>query len=819
MTNKLYAGTALLSIVMMHAPASAQQASPPVVAETQETGLEEIIVTAQRKSENAQKAALAIDVVSAADLQQAGVVNSSTLNAVAPSLFVVQSGGATASYFVRGVGNFTNNSYSDPAIAFNYDGVYLGRPTSTTGTFYDLERIEVLKGPQGTLYGRNATGGAINVIPVKPQVGVFSGYASAGYGNYNALDLEAAVNAPIGEHGAIRLSGKLVNADGYNADGTSDTKSEAFRFQFLAEPTDGLSIRIGADYSHSGGFGPGASYDGNLRFSAGAVASATAPANYVLAPSGLEKRSGLRSPAAASYFSKLVIGGAFINPAPLNAPFLDDTYLGVNAEINIDTGIGKLTFIPAYRHAKLNNLFNGPSFRGGRVIEKDEQFSAELRLTGKALGPVDWLVGAYYFDERANSNSTFSQYFVQSIQNTDVTIKSFALFGRTTFNLSDRFRLVGAGRYTEDRKTIDGVALTLVEICANSPPAGAGCFGGPSVPVGSSLAEISSLIPASLLPLGFPTNPSGPAGAKPFGAFGNALFYAPLVNQRSTKNSRFTYRLAAEYDVGPNSLAYVSFETGYRSGGFSMSAGHETVEPEFIEALTLGLKNRFLDNRVQLNFEGFRWKYRDQQVSHFGLDVNGGNSFFAENIGRSTIQGVDIDLQFKATRNTLFNASVQYLENKLDSFVYNTARLATSLPPAVGCPYVPGVSGGLNVYVVDCSGKTGFNSPKWAINGGIEQTFELGNYNLVFNGNARYRSNRVTGFDYLAQQTSGEDVTFDASLKLASASDKWYVTAWVRNITNRDIPVNTQYTSSVAGTVTTLYAPPRTYGVKAGIKF
>jgi iron complex outermembrane recepter protein len=814
MKRLLLTSTGLIAVLMSATAVSAQEAP----AAEDAGGIQDIIVTAQRKTESAQKAALAIDVVTSADLQQAGVVNSATLNAVAPSLYMVQAGGATASYYIRGVGNFTTNSYSDPALAFNYDGVYVGRPTSSTGSFYDLERIEVLKGPQGTLYGRNATAGAVNVIPVKPQVGEFSGYASAGYGNYNALDLEAAINAPIGDKGAIRLSGKLVDADGYNEDGTSDTKTEAFRFQFLAEPTDGLSIRLAADYSHIGGFGPGGSYDGTVNFAPGAPASATAPANYVFVPSGLGVRSGLLSPASRAYFSRLVIGGSFNNPAPLDTPFLDNTYVGVNAEVNVDTGIGTFTFVPAYRHSKLNNLFNGPSFRGGRVIEKAEQFSAELRLAGKAIGPVDWLLGAYIFDERVVSNSVFSQYVVSSIQNTDVKTKSLAFFGRTTFNVSDTFRLVGAGRYTNDRKSIAGGASNLLNICTTPLPAGPGCFGGPSVPVGSSLAEIASLIPAAQLPFGFPTAPF-PPNARPFGSAGNILFFIPVPNNRSIRNNRFTYRVAAEYDVGPSSLAYLSYETGYRSGGFSISLGHETFEPEYITALTLGLKNRFLNNRVQLNIEAFRWKYRDQQVSHFGLDSLGLNSFFTENIGRSTIQGIDVDLQFKAARNTIFDASVQYLDNKLDSFSYNTPRGTGFLPPAVGCPFAPGVSNGQTVFVVNCSGQAGYNSPKWAINAGVEQTLELGDYNLVFNGNARYRSNRNIGFDFLPQQTSGSEVTFDSSLKLSKSDDRWYVTAWVRNITNKDVRSLTQYTSSVAGTVTTSYAPPRTYGLKAGFKF
>ena len=131
---------------------------------------------------------------------KAGVSSAANLNAVAPSLSVTQGGGATTSFFVRGVGNFTNNAYSDPAVAFNYDGIYVGRPTSTGSTFFDLERIEVLKGPQGTLYGRNATGGAVNVLPAKPVIGQTMGAASLGYGNYKAFEGEAMLNLRSEEH-------------------------------------------------------------------------------------------------------------------------------------------------------------------------------------------------------------------------------------------------------------------------------------------------------------------------------------------------------------------------------------------------------------------------------------------------------------------------------------------------------------------------------------------------------------------------------------------------------------------------------------------
>jgi iron complex outermembrane receptor protein len=482
----------------------------PQVAVAQDTAatrsdseLEEIVVTAQRRVESAQKAAMAISVVSSDALLSAGVTNATTLNAVAPALNVSQGGGANSAYFVRGVGNFTNNAYSDPAVAFNYDGVYIGRPTATGSAFFDLERIEVLKGPQGTLYGRNATGGALNIIPARPVLGELKGAVTFGYGNYNALEGEAMLNLPIGQSTALRLSGKVLNADGFNSDGTSDSKSQAMRAQLLTEPSDALTLRLAADYAHNGGMGMGASYDGALHFAPGAPASATAPANYVFVPAGVGPRSGLLSPEGRQFFSQQLIGGSFNFPAPLDTPFINDRNWGVLGQADWKTEVGTLTALAAYREASLDDLFNGPpSFRGARTVENSHQFSAEVRFEGKRLGPIDWLVGAYYYDETVNGGASFSQYLLASIQQYDVNTKSLAGFGRVTLNLSDAFRFVAAGRYTRDTKRFDGQAISLLNICTTPLPGGPGClFVGPPLEPFDPVAELREQLRRSIVGL------------------------------------------------------------------------------------------------------------------------------------------------------------------------------------------------------------------------------------------------------------------------------------------------------------------------------
>lgn len=803
--------TALAMVIGL--PAAAQTADP--AAETQTgtpndaaatdtagQGLQDIIVTAQRRSESLQRAAVAVDVVTAGDLKSAGVVTASTLNAAVPSLTVQQGGGANNVFFIRGVGNFTLNGYSDPAIAFNLDGVYLGRPTSTTTTFFDLERIEVLKGPQGTLYGRNATGGAVNVIPAKPKLGELSAALSAGYGNYDAKDFEAIINIPLGSIAALRVSGKVVDRDGYNQDGTLDEVGQGIRAQLLLEPSDRLNIRLAADYSHQGGAGPGGSYTGYETYSAGAPATATAPADYVFTPAGVGTFSGLLSPAGAAFFAQRTIPGAAINPAPLAYPSLNNGYWGALAEVNWTTDVGTLTVLPAYRESQLNVLFNGPSFRGGLSKESDSQFSLEARLAGKRVGPFDWLIGGYFFDERVDAAYAFNQYAIISFQDFVSTTKSYAGFGRVTANLTNKLRLVGGARYTKDDKNFTTNSSTLVEICVVPT----GCAGGPSLPVVYRLDQIP----------GGPTIPGVPV---PYGNSGNLLLYFPLAFDRAINKGRLTYRAAAEYDIGDHSLLYASYETGYRSGGFSIAFGKEQFDPEYVDAITIGSKNRFFDNRLQLNIEAFHWKYRDQQVSHLGLDGQNTSGFFTENIGRSTLQGVDVEAQLLATKTTLLNATVQYLDSNVDSFVYNVPR-AGSLPPPTGCPVTATTDANNQpVFAVDCSGRAAFNSPKWSVNGGIEQTVPLGDYKLVLNGSARYRSNTVVGFEYLPQQNSGKNVTFDAGVVFGVADDRWSLSGFVRNIADRRVKSFVQYAGATGGTLSTIYVPPRTYGGRLSYKF
>jgi iron complex outermembrane receptor protein len=215
----------------------------------------EIVVTAQFRQESAQKAAVSIDVLSAETLARAGVAQATDLARLSPGVQITQ-GGSSLQIYIRGAGDFSTTAYSNSAVAQNYDGVFAARSQYVAGVFYDLERVEVLKGPQGTLYGRNATGGALNILPVQPKLGVFEGYMSAGFQNYNGFSAEGALNIPLGDKVAIRAAFQGVSRNGYISDGTDDDKHHSFRLQLKAEPTEDLTFASASTTSTSAGVVP-----------------------------------------------------------------------------------------------------------------------------------------------------------------------------------------------------------------------------------------------------------------------------------------------------------------------------------------------------------------------------------------------------------------------------------------------------------------------------------------------------------------------------------------------------------------------------------
>lgn len=727
--------------------------------------LEEVVVTAERREENLQRAAVAVSVLTPEQLLDAGVSKPQELTGLLPALQVAASATPISVYYIRGVGNFTGNTLTDSAVAFNVDGVFIGRPHSTAGFFYDLERIEVLKGPQGTLYGRNATGGAINVVPRAPEPGVSGGAASGEFGNEGALRLDGILNLPLGQRAAMRLAGYRAEHDGYMNDGTDDQDDTAGRLSFLLAPNEALSIRVTADYFDQGGLGTGS------------TPVALGPGN----------RYGISAAEGGAYYETQpnAIGGRNFNPMPLTQ-HLDNQFWGMSATLDWSMAKGTFTLLPAYRESRLDT--EGAAL-GTNVItqEDDRQRSVEARFASSPDAALDYIVGAYWFDER-NHVPRFvpNTQYTMSVQDYDTGVESAAAFGELTFPLAQDVRAILGARYTHEDKFFRGSFVSSLLRCV----AVAGCPDLERIPV------------TQVTPL--PLDPDGSDGVITLGF--------PILSDETETFEKWTGRAALEWDVTDRSFLFASFQTGFKSGGFFFDNESQVFQPEELDALTVGSRNRLLDGRLQLDFEAFHWRYDDQQISAIMLNSQGVPNLRTRNVGHSVMNGLEVASEWLLGDATRLRLDAQYLDAEYDDFVYEAPGPA---PPLSGCAVSPEGA----AFLVDCAGKRPPYAPEWSVELAAEHTLVLaGGAHLVADARLHYQSETLTGLDFTPLEYQDAYVTLGASVTYATPDDKYTVTAYGTNLTDETVVANTfqpPFGQFVVGTL----RPPRLYGLRLGVSF
>jgi iron complex outermembrane receptor protein len=760
--------------MLMSANAAFAQETP---AENETKGLQDIVVTAQRRAESLQKAAVAVSVVSGDELRNSGISRPTELTALVPALQVATSAGPYNLFYLRGVGNFNGNALSDAAVAFNYNGVYVGRPSSTTGFFYDVERLEVLKGPQGTLYGRNATGGAINVITNAPKIGELSGEVVGEYGNYNAYRVDGALNVPLGDKAALRAAAIVVKHDGYMSDGSDGQDDYGGRISLRFEPASNFKLTLSGDYFHQGGTGPGST-----------------PLAL-----GIDNRYGLMSPQAQAYYTTKPVSIAGHNFVPITSnPFLDNEYWGMSATAEWKVPVGTITIIPAYREGHLNFRTTTPGFQISQK-ENDKQFSVEARVASDNDRPLRYLAGVFLYDEtNAVPLYQVNSQFNASYQNYVANSKSMAVFGRLTYAFTEEFRATLGGRLTTEDKTFAGNLLGLNKLCLPIPTAK--CPAATPFPYTTTIRPTVVRAGNSIIPQ--------------FDPVGGTLMVGNFIDSnRRASFDRITWRAGLDWDITPQNLLYASYETGFKSGGFFFSNDSGVYQPETISAWTVGSKNRFLDNRVQVNIEGFYWKYKNQQISHLGQDTLGTIIFPTENVGAATFKGVEIETQFLVTPNTRLSADVQYLDAKYNNFIYNVPNQG---PPLSSCA-IQGVP--TTQITLNCSGFRPPNAPQWTINLGVQQTIPLGNDGkIVLNARTHHQTDTLTGLEFLPIEVQKGYWMSDASITYSAPGDRYFISAYVSNIEDKTVIGNT-FPPPLGNFVVGSVRPPRTYGVRAGVKF
>lgn len=425
----LLASSILCSVAAQPALAQQNSGTAPSEEAEQQQGLQDIIVTAERREESLQRSAVAVSAVTGDDIANEGITDASGIGRLVPALQVQPSGGTT-SFFLRGVGTQSGNSFAENAVAFNFNGVFVARPTAPAGAFYDLERVEVVKGPQGTLYGRNATGGAINVLPKRPQLGEFSGNLNLEIGNYDSKKGSGALNIPIGDNAALRVAAQIVVRDGYLSDGYDDERGDAVRASLLVKPSDDWSMLLVGDYYKQGGKGSGLVLIPTATFAAPALDDRIGGSDPIAVAVIAALAATRPGPPYCGGFGGQVASGCVYTPR--SDGYLDNIFYGISAIVEGDMGFGKLTVIPAYRRTEADYRTYLPGFLG-EIQDESDQMSLEVRLSSNDDQALRYVLGAFFFDEKQVANNYFAQGDLSTTRfNPRLKTNSKAIFGQLT---------------------------------------------------------------------------------------------------------------------------------------------------------------------------------------------------------------------------------------------------------------------------------------------------------------------------------------------------------------------------------------------------
>ena len=612
----------------------------------------EIIVTAQKRGENVQKVPIAITALSGDTLAQDGVVTTLDLTQAVPGLQInnlFQSSNPTI--FLRGVGVNDFNPASSGAVGVTVDDVFLNSGVGQLFAVFDIDRVEVLKGPQGTLYGRNTTGGVINYATKRPSFSPdFS--ASVTAGRFNQLFFDAAGGgALIEDKLAARASLTIKRRDGWAVnlqDGRdiNDLETYAGRLQFLLTPSSDIEIhnKIEGGVTKSSALG----HQSLGIFNAAENRPCTG-AEIVARTICVNPITGYQANANIDEFNTNVL-----NNSEKLTNFADRLL------VSIDTGNINITSVTAfvYNKRELNQDVDYSPFAIAELplwTEKSEQVSQELRISSNGSGPLKWIVGAYYLQERLSSLVNFTllrefnpdptQPFFDPASSIMTVERDFtqrttskAVFAQLDYELTDRLTATAGIRYTDDRKKLSFIT-----------------YAGPVNPDSNSQARLQDRL------LGFiDSNP------------GNGAIDLPSRTVTTLKKP--TWRLALAYQAAPTVNAYASYSRGVRSGGYNTGALFSGVEfnevnSEAIDAFEVGLKSDLLDRRLRLNLAAFYYDYRNLQVFSLEPDPNGAAPIQRLQNADAEIYGAEVDIQARPMSGLDIQLGAAYVHATYSDFV------------------------------------------------------------------------------------------------------------------------------------------------------
>lgn len=600
-------GASIIVLAVAASTAALAQTVPETRPEAT-TAIDDIIVTAQRREQAAQDVGIALSVLSGEELTSRGITNVNQLQTATPNLEIEPAfGGGAAQFRLRGVGFQDYASNNSPTVGVYVNEVAYPVPVMTQGLIFDIDRVEVLRGPQGTLYGRNTTGGAISFVTRRPTE-VMSAGIKGEYATFDAVQVEGYVSGPLGENVKGRLSAMTQQGGAfqYNRDtgeSLGDANRTGLRGLLTFDPTARLSFTLdvhgGIDKSENEGLyllSP-------LVTRLGGAGSVTIPADTDHRATGW----GLSPRFAAEM-------GRDVNAKPGR----DNSSWGTSLNGHYDFETTRLTSITSYEtldRSEYGDWDASPSVEADTFFGSDVKvFSQELRLSSDAEGPLNWVAGVYYskqdLDERYSSDfidvyGTYGQVaYAQQVE-------SVSIFGQAEYALSEQFKLIGGLRYEEETRDLDGFGTA---------------FGG-----------ATALPPTSV----------------------------------STKMTPLTGKVALEFTPSDNLLIYGSFSRGAKSGGFTTyntgsASGIAPFRPEILLAYEVGFKAD-PTRAFQINGAAYFYDYTDQQVLSAVWGVNGPVGKFA-NVPSSEIYGAELEGTWRPLPNLRISQSISYKHGEYTDF-------------------------------------------------------------------------------------------------------------------------------------------------------
>ncbi|MDT7935029.1 MAG: TonB-dependent receptor [Sphingomonadaceae bacterium] len=673
-------------------PAAAQsQATPPPVgpAQADEGGIQDVVVTAQRRAERSQDVPIAITALSGTELIQRGVTNTLLLGQFVPNLIAQNNTGlgSANAYYLRGLGSTETIPTFDPSVGTYLDDIYLSRQNANNLSLFDVERIEVLRGPQGTLFGRNTTGGAINVILRRPDFDSINGYAEAGYGAYNRRMARGSINLPVNDHWAFKLSGYWQQDDGYARNVTTGQRAnddDGFGVRFATRlDLGGARWNASAAYIEANGenllnfrCNPLVPTQCNGRYlSTGIPVGGTLPVSPY-APVAIANRKAFYG--LGNNTQTVIVASNFeIDIAPTTTLSLITGFVTQAQQYALDFADGRA--LPSL--ANPQPPVRGYA-RGGFDILNDgrsDQITQEVKLSGQAFDTrLTYVAGLFYIYERVTTD--FADLFTLSPATTLLladrilrnTTDSIAGYVQADYQLTRTIKLTAGVRYTDETKAFD-ITDSRAQ-CTTSGPLPATCLSS--------------------------TNLFAPSGVA-------------IPNRQNT--SQATPRFVINYQPNRDLLFYASATRGFKSGGWNARSTAPSqllpFGPEKVWSYEAGVKSELFDRRLRANVNLYWMDVDDLQTLSALANANGSITFLTRNFADYRNRGIEIDLQAQPVRdlNVYFTGGYQDAEYRLkknapasDIFGVQSvaaqqaacrAQLATGVVPA--SPATPACAAGI----------------------------------------------------------------------------------------------------------------------------